>query len=198
MLTTPLRKFAEPLLAPGGSRLARFGAQADLLTAIGFLVGLAAIPAIASHNYLIGLGLILLNRLIDALDGAVARQTQATGRGAFLDMTLDLIVFAAIPFAFALADPSRALAAAFFIFAIATSGVASIAFAALASRQGSTGEMLFSFVGRIMEDTELTLALVIACIFPAWFGVVAYVAGALCFLTAGARIATAFARFGEP
>jgi phosphatidylglycerophosphate synthase len=194
MLDNPLRKLFAPALAPAAGTLAQRGFGADALTVMGFVAGLAAIPAITTHHYWVGLALIFLNRLFDALDGAVARQTRATGRGAFLDMTLDLIVFAGLPFAFALADPSHALAGAFFIFAIAASGASAIFFNVLEDRDGN----LFGYIGRIMEDSELTLAFAIACLVPAWFGVIAYVAGALCFITAGARIAAAVAQSGEP
>ena len=192
MLDAPFRKLADPVLAGAGARL---GARGDLLSVAGFAVGIAAIPAIAAHDYLVGLALILLSRLIDALDGAMARQARATGRSAFLDMTLDLIVFAGLPFAFALADPSRGLAASFFIFAIAASGASAVFYGGVSSREGSTGEIVFGYVGRVMEDTELTLAFVVACLFPQWFSLIAYIAGALCFVTAGARIATALGRF---
>jgi phosphatidylglycerophosphate synthase len=180
-----LRRLAAPLLARGATPLSAVGA--DLVSLAGFAVGIAVIPAIARHAYGVGLVLLLLNRLIDALDGAVARQTRATGRGAFLDATLDLIVFTGVPFAFALAEPSHALAAVFLVFAIAASGAASVFL-------NAQGWSVAGFVGRIMEDTELTLAFAIACLMPAWFGIVAYVAGALCFLTAGARIAFAMSR----
>ena len=184
-----LKRLAAPLLARGAQPLGRLGA--DLVSLAGLVVGIAAIPAIARHAYLLGLALLILNRLIDALDGAVARQTRATGRGAFLDMTFDLIVFAGLPFAFALADPSRGLAAAFFVFAIAARGASEV-FAAMLSQR-----IVFDFVGRVMEDTELTLAFAIACIMPGWFSLIAYVAGALCFLTAGARFALALSRFEQ-
>jgi len=194
MLDNPLRQLVAPALVPAAGTLARRGLGADALTVIGFVAGLAAIPAIAMHHYWIGLALIFLNRLFDALDGAVARHTHVTGRGAFLDMTLDLIVFAGLPFAFALADPSHALAGAFLIFAIAASGASAIFFNVLKEGGGN----LFGYIGRIMEDSELTLAFAIACIVPAWFGVIAYVVGVLCFVTAGARIAASIARSGEP
>jgi phosphatidylglycerophosphate synthase len=188
-----VKTLAAPATTRGGALLA--GARADLVSLAGFVFGIGAIPAIATHHYWAGLALILLNRLVDALDGAVARQSRATGRGAFLDMVLDLIVFAGVPFAFALADPSRALAAAFFIFAIAASGASAVFFGMLASREGSPGAVVFGYVGRIMEDTELTLAFAIACLAPNWFSLIAYIAGVLCFLTAGARIGFALGRF---
>ncbi|HEY2071749.1 MAG TPA: CDP-alcohol phosphatidyltransferase family protein [Rhizomicrobium sp.] len=197
MLDQPLRTLATPVAQRGAAFLAGRGAGADMVSVIGFFVGLAAIPTIATHHYWAALGLIVLNRLVDALDGAVARQSRASGRGAFLDMILDLIVFAGLPFGFALADPSRALAASFFIFAIAASQASAVFFNALASREGSQGVVIFGYVGRLMEDSELTLAFVIACLMPQWFSLIAYIAGVLCFLTAGSRIAMAVARFSS-
>jgi len=196
MLDAPLRKLFTPALARAAGAFARPGA--DALTTAGFVVGLAAIPAIATRHSWIGLALLLLNRLFDALDGAVARRTRTTNLGAFLDRAFDLIVFMGVPFAFALADPSRALAGAFFVFAIAASGATVLVFEVLAARQGSPGDIVAGHLGRLMENTELTLALAIACIAPAWFGIIAYSAGILCFIAAGACIAAAFARFGEP
>jgi phosphatidylglycerophosphate synthase len=198
MLNDLLRKLASPSLARTAQPLARRGVGADALTFVGFLLGVGAIPAIARHAYLVGLALLLLNRLFDALDGAVARQTRVTGPGAFLDMTLDLIVFAGIPFAFALADPSHALAAAFFLFAIAVSGATGVLIAELTARRGTGTAVALGYLGRLMEDTELTVALAVACVAPGWFSVIGYVVGALCFITAGARIAAALARFGRP
>lgn len=195
MFDRPLRDLTRSVLARGAAPLVRGGATADWVSAGAFLVGLCAIPAIARHAYLAGLAFLLANRLIDALDGAVARQTRATGRGAFLDMTLDHIVFAGLPFGFALANPACGLAASFFVFAIAASGFSCIF---LQRHVSQPGETLYSFVGRIMEDTELTLAFAIACFRPDWFAIVAYVAGVLCFLTAGSRIGYAVARLGEP
>jgi phosphatidylglycerophosphate synthase len=196
MLDSSFRKLAAPALSPAAETLAQTGIAADALTAAGLAAGLAAIPAIAIHHYWIGLALLLLNRLFDALDGALARRTRVTGRGAFLDMIADLIVFAGMPFAFALADPSHALAAVFFLFAITTSGASAIFFGGLA--MGKAAENLFGYIGRTMEDSELTLAFALACRWPGWFAVIAYVGGVLCFITAGARIATAVTRFGEP
>jgi hypothetical protein len=191
MLDAPLRRLCAPVLTSAGARLPGLRARGDMASMVAFAVGLAAIPALAAQHYWIGLALILLNRLIGALGDAVA--ARATGRGAFLDMTFDLIVFAGLPFGFALGDPSHALAACFLVFAIAASGASVVSFNVQAT--SSTGGIVFGYVGRIMEDSELTLAFAAACIMPGWFGIIAYVAGVLCFLTAGARIALAVSRF---
>ncbi len=83
MLDSVLKRVAAPVLAQGSQPLVRLGAQADFVSVMGCLIGLAAIPAIAKHIYWLGLVLLLLNRLIDALDGAVARQSRASGRVRF-------------------------------------------------------------------------------------------------------------------
>ncbi|HEX3674716.1 MAG TPA: hypothetical protein VHU87_10615, partial [Rhizomicrobium sp.] len=165
MLDAPLRKLSAPVLAGAGARLPGLGARGDMMSVVAFAVGLAAIPVLAVQHYWIGLALILLNRLIGALVDAAA--PRVTGRGAFLDMTFDLIVFAGLPFGFALGDPSHALAACFLVFAIAASGASAVFFNVQAT--SSTGGIVFGYVGRIMEDTELTLAFAVACIMPGWF-----------------------------
>ncbi len=143
----------------------------------------------------------MLNRICDALDGAVARQTVAKPLGQFLDMTLDLIFFAGLPFAFALADPARGLAAVFFVFGILASGASSLAFTVVAEEQGAAvtprGYTALGYLARLMEDSEFFVAFAIACVAPQAFSVIAYIVGVLCFMTAGARIAFAVARFGS-
>jgi phosphatidylserine synthase len=202
MLSSALRKTVRPALASVGASLARLGAHGNLVTTVAFVIGLGAIPAIATHNYLIGLVLIVLNRVLDAMKGAIARQGAARPLGQFLGMTFDLIFFAGLPFGFALADPGRGLAAAFFVFAIAASAASALAFTVVSEETGAAlapgGYTALGYLARLMEDSELFLAFALACVMPAWFSVIAYIVGILCFITAGARITGAVARFGGP
>ena len=94
-----------PLLQVCARGLVRAGVRADTVTLIGFGIGIAAAVAIAMQHYALSLALLLVSRLADGLDGAVARLTQPSDRGAFLDITLDFLFYASIPLAFALADP---------------------------------------------------------------------------------------------
>src|SRR5262245_15307001 len=110
-----------PLIDPPLDRAARWLAErrvsADSLTWFGLAIGLATVPTIAAERYLAGLLLILANRLLDGLDGAVARQTAPTDRGAYLDIVGDFLFYSGVVFAFALARPGNATAAAFLILA---------------------------------------------------------------------------------
>ena len=64
--------------------LVRLGIRANALTFTGRAVGWLAALAIAFQATLIGAIPILVSRLFDGLDGAVARQTWPTNRGGFL------------------------------------------------------------------------------------------------------------------
>ncbi|HSC05214.1 MAG TPA: CDP-alcohol phosphatidyltransferase family protein, partial [Steroidobacteraceae bacterium] len=118
--------------------LAQRGVKPDAVTACGALLGLAACAAIVYQAYWLGLVLILANRALDGLDGALARRTAVTDFGGFIDTVADFLFYSAVPFAFALAEPERALATAFLIFSFVGTGVTFLAFAAIAARRAMT------------------------------------------------------------
>lgn len=201
MLDAPLRKLIDPSLNRAGTRLAGLGVQADWITWAGFGLGLCAVPAIAAGGYGWGLGFIVANRVLDGLDGAVARHSHVSDAGAFLDIALDFIFYAAVPFAFALARPAEALAAAFLIFSFVASGSTFLAYAILAGKRGMTtslnGQKSIYHIGGLTEGSETFLVFALACLFPDWFAVLCYIFGTLCFVTGGTRIAAALANFRD-
>jgi phosphatidylglycerophosphate synthase len=118
MLDRAALALLRPLLQGLATGLVRLRVGADSLTLLGLACGLAAATAIALHAPLLALALMAVGRLLDGLDGAVARLTKPTDRGAFLDITADFLFYASIPLAFALADPTtNALAAAVLLLA---------------------------------------------------------------------------------
>ena len=96
VLDQHLRPLKTAALAPAASRL---GQMAPItVTAAGLAVGLAAAGLAAAGWWLAALVAWLLNRLLDGLDGELARATkQATDRGGYLDLVADATVYAAIP-----------------------------------------------------------------------------------------------------
>ena len=166
------------------------------LPPLGFALGLCAAVAIAGRAYLLGLALLLLNRLCDGLDGAVARRRGLTDLGGFLDIVLDFLIYAAVPFAFALADPAaNALPAAFLIFSFIGTGSSFLAYAIMAAKRGIATELRgrksLYYLGGLTEGTETIVAFVLACLWPAWFPLIAWTFGALCWLTTATRIVVA-------
>src|SRR5579862_6080819 len=134
MFDSRLQPFLRQTFDPAAARLARIGVTADGMTIGGFAIGVFAAGAVAFGSYGLALGLILVNRLADGLDGALARRLGPTDRGAFLDIALDFFFYSLIPVAFAFADPVRnALAAAKLLLAFVGTGGSFLAFAAIAA-----------------------------------------------------------------
>jgi len=192
-----LDRHTTALIRPAVDRLARVlvraGIGADALTFTGLAIGALAALAIAWQAPLPAAALILVSRLFDALDGAVARQTQPTDRGGFLDISLDFLFYPAIPLAFAIADPAHnALAAAVLLAAFVGTGTSFLAFAVIAAKRGLTSAAYpnksFYFLGGLTEATE-TLAFFIAmCLWPALFPLLAGVFAAMCAVTIVTRL----------
>jgi hypothetical protein len=154
------RRWLDAPLAQAAQRAIALGLSPVMLLAAGLAMGLAALPAIALGHPWLGLACILLSRF-PALVGAVTARDLAA--------RLSAIFYASLPFAFALADPSRALAAAFALF----------------------GFVAFVSVRRIdaLEEIVCTLAFAASCVFANGFSLVAYALGVACFVVAGLRLA---------
>ena len=197
MLDARLRRLIDPPLdrlsgALDGGRL-----TPNAITLQGLAVGLLVPVALAYEAYGLALALILVNRLLDGLDGALARRQGPTDLGGFLDIVCDFIFYAAVPFGFALADPAaNGVAAAFLIFSFVGTGSSFLAFAVMAAKRGFStevrGRKSIYYLGGLTEGTETILAFALACLFPGHFPLIAVVFGALCWLTTATRIALAW------
>jgi phosphatidylglycerophosphate synthase len=190
-------KAVQSVLKPAFTFTARVAIKAGLsannVSVAGFFVGLAAAFLIANQYYVLGAILILLSRIFDGIDGTVARLTQATDQGGFLDISLDFLFYAAIPLAFAFANPTvNALPAATLLAAFIGTGSTFLAFAAFAEKRGLHSSNLpdksFYFLGGLTEATETIAVFVVMCIWPAYFAVLAYGFAVMCCITIATRI----------
>ena len=193
MLDRAASAVLKPLLDVGAGLLVRRGIGADAVTWAGFAIGIAAALAIARGAFGWGLALLLASRLADGLDGAVARQSQPSDRGAFLDITLDFLFYASIPLAFAIADPAvNALPAAVLLAAFIGTGSSFLAFAVMAERRSLNSDAYpqkgLYYLGGLTEATETLLCFALMCLWPARFAWWAYGFAALCALTIVTRI----------
>ena len=168
---------------------------ANQITIIGFGVGLAACWAVASHAYELALLLLIINRLGDGLDGAVARRNGATDLGAYLDIVADFLLWSLLPLAFIVGAPQNAVAAAVLLSSFAMSMVVFLAFAIMAEKRGvsteSQGKKSFFYMAGLAEGTETIGFFVILCLWPGAFVPLAVIFGVLCLFTTGARMALA-------
>lgn len=193
MFDSRLRPLIDPPLDRAGRGLAAAGIGADQVTVAGFVCGLAAAGAVAAGAFWLALVMILANRLLDGLDGAVARATGASDLGGFLDITLDFVFYAAVPLAFVIVAPAdNAVAGAVLIASFYLNGTAFLAFAILAARRGlettAQGRKSIYYLAGLAEGAETIAAFVLMCLLPQWFAAIAYVFAAICVVSAGARV----------
>ena len=182
-----------PLLTPLARGLVGLGVGADAITLAAFVLGIAAALLIASSLPLWGLAVLLLSRLLDGLDGTVARLTRTSDRGAFLDITLDFLVYAAVPLAFAVAQPAaNALPAAVLLAAFIGTASSFLAFSVLAERRGLKSSDYPSkgiyYLGGLTEASETLLCFALMCLWPQHFAWWAYGFAAMCVATIVTRV----------
>ena len=161
----------------------------------GFAIGMLAVPLLAFGLYGAALVVILANRVLDGVDGAVARERGVTDFGGYLDAVCDFIFYSAVVFGFALGNSDHAVYAAFLILCFMGTGSTFLSFAALAARRGlateQRGKKSLYYLGGLTEGTETIAAFALFCLFPAWFPALALGFGALCGVTTITRIAVA-------
>ena len=192
-----LNKILRPPLALTAKPLIRFGITADQVTIFGFILGIMAVPAIMNEQFTLALTLILLNRLCDGLDGAVARQTHTSDAGGFLDISLDFIFYSAIVFAFIVSHPEQnAIAGSLLMLSFTATGSCFLAFAIMASKHNIDNPQYpnksMHYMGGLAEGFETIVVLCLFCLFPEHFVPIALVYTAACCITAGVRIVTGY------
>ena len=202
MLDPALRRLIDPPLDIAGRRLAALGVSANTVTLGGFVLGLAALPLLATGRYAEALAAILLNRLADGLDGAVARSRGSTDLGGYLDILCDFLVYAAVVFGFVLVEPQNRLPGAFLLFAFIGTGTSFLAFAALAAQRGwqteIRGRKAIYYLGGLTEGSETIALFVAICLTPGSFPILAWLFGAACWLTTLGRVFTAWRLLRAP
>jgi phosphatidylglycerophosphate synthase len=194
MLDGWIRPRIDPPLALAGKKLAAVGISADAITIGGCLVGIAAAAAVAFGHFTVALVLLIVNRVADGLDGAVARATRRTDRGAFLDISLDFVVYAAVPLGFAVWNaPANALPAAFLLASYIANGCAFLAFSTLAERRGLVTERQglksIYYLAGLAEGFETIVFMMAVCLLPEAFALLATIFAVLCCVSAASRLA---------
>ena len=193
MLDRHMRPLIDPPLNLMGARMARLGIGANAVTLLGLGFGLGAAAAITAQAWVLALALIAASRLADGLDGAVARARGVTDFGGYLDIVCDYVFYAAIPLAFIWLDPAaNGAAGAFLLASFYVNGGSFLGYAVLAEkkqlRSDARGVKSLYFTGGLLEGTETIAFFVLLCLLPGWFSPLAWAFGALCLLTAGARM----------
>ncbi|MBB1438182.1 CDP-alcohol phosphatidyltransferase family protein [Shewanella sp. SG41-4] len=180
MLDRFITPVIKPLLTPIVLLLDKNNVHPDKLTLVGLGLGLLAVPLLALQLWYAALLFIVLNRIIDGLDGALARhQKHTSAAGGYLDICVDFLFYAAIPLGFALANPNEnALAAAVLLTVFIGTGSSFLAFAIPAEKlnlpRPQFAHKSFYFLNGLTEGTETIAFFIAFCLWPAYFPELAY------------------------
>lgn len=144
MLDGMLRPVKDRLLGPVARRLSGV-VHPNLITAGSLAAGLGCAALLVRGDTTAAVALWALNRLLDGLDGLVARMGgRQTDLGGYLDILADFLVYAAIPIALAVRSPDVAglpvavLLAAFYLNAASWMYLSALLEKRAASRRGAT------------------------------------------------------------
>ena len=193
MLDQWTTNWVRPPLIKGARRLQEKGLTADQLTMTGFVMGMTAIPLLALQLYIPALLVIVLNRLIDGLDGALARLTKPSDAGGFLDITLDFIFYSGVVLGFAYANPEQnSLAACLLVFSFMGTGASFLAYAIMAEKHALSHQppikKSLHYLSGLAEGTETIIIFILFCLLPEHFPQLATGFALICLLSTGIRI----------
>lgn len=211
MFDAALRRAYAPATDGMARVLHRRSIRAGHATAAGFGLGLSAAGAAAVGWWWPALGLWLASRVVDGLDGAIARIEGPTRRGGFLDLMADFTVYAAFVAGVAVQVPAARLAAVTLLCTYYISGAAFLAWSAAAAEQSAAERSAAGaglalddnrsvrFVGGLAEGAETVAAYCLVCLIPRHATMILWAFAALVAVTAGQRVlfaATDLARRG--
>lgn len=193
MLDQVLRARLGPSLDRAAARLSSLGISPGTLTAGGLLVGLGACVSAATGSWGAALGLWLLNRLLDGLDGPVARRREATELGGLLDFVADFVVYSGFVVGIAIARPDARLACVVLLATYLVNNVALLSFSSVIERRALPlgDERSLRLLPGVAEGTETIVVYVLFCLLPEASDVIAWVFAGLVAITAAQRVAQA-------
>lgn len=106
MFDTPLRKFKDQVGAPLARNLNRI--SPSVITALALAAGLLAAWFAFTQSYFAAFGFWILNRVLDGLDGLMARMhDKQSDFGGYVDILTDFVVYAALPIGLVAGSPSN-------------------------------------------------------------------------------------------
>ncbi len=156
------RRELRPWLAWMARGADSMGLRPGHLTLLGLLLALGSAVAAARGSWLLALGLWLVSRIPDGMDGVLARmQGTESELGGFLDIMADFAAYGAFVLGVAVGAPAARLACAALLLAYYLNGSVFLAISSLAekrARQVVEGERSLQFVRGLTEGVETITA----------------------------------------
>ena len=169
MLDSSVRKHLDQPLDRLGAALESAGITPNQMTGFGLLIGIGACVLVASGRWYLGLGMWLLNRLVDGLDGPLARRVGPTELGGFYDIMADFAIYGGIVVAIGWHVPDARIAALVVFVAYYLNGAGFLAWSSIAERlERDSGARTFHFPKSLAEGTETIVVMSVILLLEPW------------------------------
>ncbi len=181
VLHSPLRAIAK--------FFSKVGISANMVTLSNVPLSILIFVSLLAKWYMIALILIIINRIFDGLDGAIARYNHTSNPASgYLDIMVDYLFYISIPLAFVLNDPqSNAIFGSLVLGGFVLTGVNFMATSSVATKLNiknvSFPNKAIYYASNIVEGAETILYFILVCIFPQYFAPISMVVGILLFVT---------------
>jgi len=194
MIDEPFRQWLARRWSAPAVALHRAGITANQVTVVAALLGLTAAALVAVQLTWVGIALWLASRLLDGYDGMLARLAGGGSLfGGYLDITLDMLAYAAMAVAFAVAMPADGVLWTLVLLGYVIAITTTLALSSLAEKADRQlgGDRSIQFTRALAEGGETTIVYVVIALAPSISRYVLVVWIALLAITAIQRTALA-------
>ena len=185
MLDTHGRKFVQPMIKYLADICIKLGLSANKVTIIAFILGLCASLFIYIGYPLVGVVLLWISGILDAVDGTIARVKGSNLFGALMDITFDRIVEIGLILVLALKYPEYN-----FLFLLLTSSiiVSMTIFLTVGTLSAKISEKSFYYQAGLAERTEGFVFFTGMILFPQYIKIIVIIFVCIIIFTAGQRM----------
>ena len=192
MFDAQLNKILKPILDIFAKKLSSINVNPNTITFIGFLFGICCFYSIAKGMFINACIFLFLNRLCDALDGALARLVGETDLGAFYDIVLDFLFYSFFPLSFIILDLENSYSICFLLLSFVATQTSFLASAWIIEKNKlsiSDGQKKsFFYAGGITEGFETIICFIMMIFLNEFVSYIAYIFGTLCWITFITRV----------
>ncbi len=174
------------------------------MTILGFIFGILMCILVFFKFYLSALLFLILNRLCDGLDGAMARLTIPSPLGGYLDIVFDFTIYSGFVLAFGLSNSNYTMISMVLLFLYIGTGTTFLARAALQTQLDKIPQSSelnqelpksFYFSSGLIEGTETIIFMILCLLLPNYYIFISIIFGILCLITFISRVIVCYKEF---
>ena len=192
MLDKKINLFFKPILTKVAYILIKYKFSPNLITLVGFILGIFCFIFLSLGMIYVALFLFLLNRFFDGIDGTMARLTKPSDLGGFYDIISDFFIYALLPFGFILFDKNNFLSMSLlltsFIGTCSTFLTTAWIFEKNNIQTNHLSKKSFYYSEGLIEGSETIFLFILMFIFYEIASLIAWIFAVLCFITALIRV----------